>query len=708
MREKLIGSLLLTTILFPAPLVAQSGEAGSFQLEEIIVTAQKRAENQQLAPLSIAVLGGEELERRGITNIADLENTTPNLRIAPHGVTPTILRVFMRGLGQADSQITQDPPVGIYVNGIYIARTNALSLDIPNLERIEVLRGPQGTLYGRNSTGGAINVVTRRPHDKFSANHLMSFGNFSAVRAQTNVNIPITDKFYVSGSYAANIRNGWIKNLGVGPDFGKLDSQSYRFDARVLPFDGFTIDYSYDRAVANYVVDYFHLDVPALPDGLVPGLPTQPKRLSAATLAEPFQPSRDHASGHSITMALDTPIGELRSITGFRKVGSRAYNDYSANPFLTVFRNADMNIRQKQFSQELQLVGDTANRQFSYVAGLYYFRETGREWADDYFFEFHLPRDISIRNKSMAGYGQLTWRPGGETGRLAITGGLRYTKDDRKADNNIVPEVSRRDRKLAGTITVDYQLSDDVMVYAKLAQGYKAGGYNLRQVLDFAQSFGPENVLSYEAGLKSEWLDRRLRLNIAAFYMDYRDIQLDVIVPNQPDPTLTNTINAGKAWIRGLELEAALLPLDGLRLSVNYGLTDSKMTKVAGDDASLYKLVQSPRHMVSGSLQWDIVKLEAGTFSFNADASYRSSTASNARYLPYREIPGYTLANARLAYVSDRLMPGGEVTIAAWVRNVFDKEYFKEAFASFGSTHAQRVGSYGLPRTYGLEIKLSY
>lgn len=702
-------SLFLSTFLVSASLAggASAQNATDFQLQDIVVTAQKRAESQQQVPISIAVMGSEDLEARGITNIALLDQTTPNLRIAPMGTSPTSLRVFIRGLGPVDTQLTQDPPVGIYVNGIYIARATALSLDIPDLERVEVLRGPQGTLYGRNSTGGAINLITKRPNDELSASQLLSFGNLGSVRAQSYVNIPLTDRIFISGSYSADMHNGWIRNLGVGPDFGKLESEALRFNLRLKPTDSLTIDYAFDRAVNHYTLDYFHLAVPSGPGSLVPGLPAQPHRLREAQLLAPFHPSRDAAQGHTITATLETPIGELRSLTGFRRVETHAYNDDSGNPFVTIFRNAYLDEKEHQFSQEFQLVGSTGNGRFDYVTGLYYFSESGRDHSTDYFFDFPLPRNINVRNRTYAAYGQLTWRPGGEDAPFSVTGGLRYMIDKREADNHMAAPASREDRKLIGSLAVDYRLSRDAMVYAKVAQGYKAGGYNIRQA-DFTRSFGPENLISYEGGLKSEFLNHRVRFNVALFYMQYRDIQLDIMVPGQPDPTLTNTVNAGRAWIRGGEIEATVVPLDGLRLSLNYGLTDSKVTRVLGDDPALYTLAQAPKHSLSGSVQWDVVRTDLGSLNFRVDTAYHTSTAATARQLPYQYIPGYSLTDARLSFVSDRLMPGGQLTVTAWVRNLFDKEYFKEAFPTFGSVHAYRIGSYGLPRTFGVEMKIKY
>lgn len=498
-----------------------------------------------------------------------------------------------------------------------------------------------------------------------------------------------------------------MKNTGTGPDFSYLNSKSGRVDARWLPLDDVTIDYSYDRAQTRYSGDYYHLTTPAAPGALLPGLPAQPHRLKSASLLAPFLPGEDNASGHTLTVAVETPIGVVKSVTAFRKIHENTYNDYSANPFITVFRNDTLDIRQKQFSQELQLIGHNNSNSISYIGGLYYFRESAHTIAVDQFFSFLMPRDIHARNTSEAAYGQIAFRPGGSS-PWSITGGLRYTRDHHVADNSILPEAKRDDHKVTGSVVVEYNASRDILLYAKIVQGYKAGGFNARQQ-DFGQSFGPENVISYESGVKSELFNNRLRLNLAAFYMDYKDIQLDVVVPDQPDPTRTHTINAGKARILGLEADIKLLIGDSLQISASYGLTDGKIQRVEGDDASLYRLIEAPEHSLSGAIDWDIIRSDIGTLTFSANTFYHSSTVSEVRYTPGWRAPGYSLTNARLSFSGENwFLHNTAVTISAWVSNVFDKEYTKMNMGVFAGTHAIRLTNYGLPRTYGLSLKVSY
>ena len=702
-KAKLCGTSMLALGLAAICTPVSAQEA----LEEIIVTAQKREESAQTTAISMAVLNEAEIDRRGVTNVGDLATLVPNMRVSPFGGSPTTLRVFIRGLGPSDSQVTQDPPVGTYLNGVYIARPVGLTLDIPDIERVEVLRGPQGTLYGRNTTGGAINVITKRPGDKFGVSQLLSYGNYDAIRSQTRVNVPVTDNFFVAAAFSLNKRDGWQENTGPGKDFSAIDGTSGRLDARWLPTDKITLDYSYDTAENTYTADYYHLTVPSGPGALVPGLPAQPGRLKRAGLAAPFEEGGDKVYGHTLTVSAETPLGEVRAISGYRKIRAHAYQDFSANPGVTIYRTTRSTVNQWQFSQELQLLGETASKKFEYIAGVYYFRENANETGNGQFFTFPIVTGVKARNESRAIYGQATVRPDADS-RWSLTAGLRYTEDDRWGNNIALVEAERKDSKVTGSLSLDYQAADNTFLYAKVVQGYKAGGFNMRQAA-FDQGFAPETLLSYETGVKSELFDRRLRVNVAGFYMDYKDIQLDIVVPNQPDPTLTRTTNAGKATIMGIEAEVAVLLTDNLRASLNYGLNYSDIKKVEGDDADLYRLPFASKHSLSGGIVWDVLKTDAGVLNFSTDTTFRTDFVSNARELPDRVIPGYTITDARLAFEGqDWIGQGTNFTIAGWVRNVFDKEYAKDSFSSFGGLHANRVTTYGLPRTYGIELRVAY
>jgi len=677
-------------------------------LEEIIVTAQKRAQNLQETPISLEALGADALEQRGIANVADLANIVPDLHIMPFGSASTTLNVFIRGVGAVDSQVTEDSPVAVYLNGVYIARPVGLSTDQADIERIEVLRGPQGTLYGRNTTGGAINIITARPADKFSASELISYGNYNAIRSETMVNVPVTDQLYVRASLDWNKRDGWVKNTGVGQDFSGHDQVSGRIDARWKPTDALTIDYSYDQAKDVFTNDYYQLTEPTAAFSF---LPAQPDRVTRATVPNPFQPSNDEVGGHTLTMSLVTGIGEFKSISAYRTLFSYSYQDFAGNPILAIYRNDPLINDQHQFSQEFQLVGSTDNKQFDYIGGLYYFRESATSLDTDRvdIVNFPVVNNVTAVNKTYAVYGQLTWRPD-EASPWAYTLGVRYTKDKREATNYVAAPGSTEYGNTSPSVTISYKLSPDANLYAKAVQGYKAGGFNWREGA-FNNPFGPEKITTYELGAKTEWLAHRLRWNTALFYSDYKDIQLDIIVPGQPNPTLTETANAGKARVAGLETEINFAVNDVLRLSLNYAYLYNKILEVENDNAALWHLSAAPKSNVNAGLDWDIAKFAFGTLNAAADYSWRSESFTTSRTVlgDGATVPSYSITDLRLAVLGDDWVGRGtHCRVSLWAKNLGDTKYLGDPFGSFSGLHAIKLTNYGLPRTFGIDFKVKY
>jgi iron complex outermembrane receptor protein len=405
------GGLVLLGILSGLT-ITPGAKADEPILEEVTVTAQKRAENLQETPISLVALGAADLQQRAITNVADLANYVPDLHIMPFGSASTTLEVFIRGVGQVDSQVTEDSPVAIYVNGVYVARPVGLATDQADIERIEVLRGPQGTLYGRNTTGGAINIITTSPQDQLGSSELVSFGNFGAVRSQSMINVPVTDNFSIRASLDWDKRDGWVTNYGVGADWSSFDQLSGRVDMRWRPNDAVTVDYSYDRGKDVYTSDLYQLTIPSPAFSY---LPAQPNRLSSTTLAAPYQPSNDLISGHTLTVSVDTGIGEFKSISAYRETYSDEYQDFSANTSVTIYRNDPIIVDQHQASQEFQLVGSTSAKTFDYIAGVYYFTEkAGSDDTDRIdLYDIVTVNNVTAINTTYAAYGQLTWRPNG-------------------------------------------------------------------------------------------------------------------------------------------------------------------------------------------------------------------------------------------------------------------------------------------------------
>jgi iron complex outermembrane recepter protein len=688
--------------------VAPGAKADEPILQEVTVTAQKRQENLQDTPISIVAIGPDELQQRAINNVSDLANYVPDLHIMPFGSASTTLEVFIRGMGQVDSQVTEDPPVGIYLNGVYVARPVGLATDQADIERIEVLRGPQGTLYGRNTTGGAINIVTASPQEQLGGSELVSFGNFDSVRSQSMINVPITDTFAVRASLDWNKRNGWVTNYGVGDDWSSYDQLNGRLDMRWRPNDVVTVDYSYDRGKNIYTSDLYQLTIPSPAFSY---LPAQPTRLGSTTLAAPYQPSNDLIWGHTLTVSVATAIGEFKSISAYRSTYSDEYQDFSANTTVTIYRNDPIIVDQHQISQEFQLVGSTNAKTFDYIAGAYYFTEkAGSDDTDKVdLYDVETVNNVTAINTTYAAYGQLTWHPNG-TSPWSLTAGGRYTKDERRAENFTTPPGSTSYNNFSPSGIVAYKVSDEINLYAKATQGYKAGGFNWREG-NFDSPFGPEKITTYELGAKTELLQHRLRWNTALFYSDYRDIQLDILVPNQPDPTLTETKNAGKAKVAGVESDLNYALTEALRFQLGYAYLYNDITQVAGDDPSLYHLPAAPKNSLNAAVSWDIARFSFGTLNAKADYSWRSESFTQARYVidGGSTIPSYSIANAYLSLDGENwLGRGSHCHISLYVRNLADAQYLADPFGSFSGLHAIKMTNYGTPRTFGVDLGVKF
>jgi iron complex outermembrane receptor protein len=688
--------------------IAPGAKADEAILQEVTVTAQKRQENLQDTPISIVAIGSEELQQRAINNVSDLANYVPDLHIMPFGSASTTLEVFIRGMGQVDSQVTEDPPVGVYLNGVYVARPVGLATDLADIERIEVLRGPQGTLYGRNTTGGAINIVTASPQDQLGGSQLVSFGNFGAVRSQSMINLPITDTFVVRASLDWSKRDGWVTNYGVGADWSSYDQLNGRLDMRWRPNDAVTVDYSYDRGKNVYTSDLYQLTIPSPAFSY---LPAQPTRLGSTTLATPYQPSNDLIWGHTLTVSVATPIGEFKSISAYRSTNSDEYQDFSANTTVTIYRNDPIIVDQHQISQEFQLVGSSGAKTFDYIAGAYYFTEkAGSDDTDKVdLYDVVTVNNVTAINTTYAAYGQLTWHPSAAS-PWAFTVGARYTKDERQAENFTTPPGSTSYNNFSPSGILAYRVSDEVNLYAKATQGYKAGGFNWREG-NFDNPFGPEKITTYELGAKTELLQHRLRWNTALFYSDYRDIQLDILVPNQPDPTLTETKNAGKAKVAGVESDLNYALTEALRFQLGYAYLYNDITQVAGDDPSLYHLPAAPKNSVNAGISWDIAKLPFGILNAKADYSWRSEAFTQARYVidGGSTIPSYSIANAYLSLDGENwLGRGSHCHVSLYVRNLADAQYLADPFGSFSGLHAIKMTNYGTPRTFGVDLGVKF
>ena len=684
-------------------------------LEEVIVTAQKKAESLQDTPISLDTFGSADLEAKGIHNVEDLRSNVPNLQITPHPNSAATARIFIRGIGNSDDQITQDPSVAVYLDGVYLARSQGLVMDVADVERIEVLRGPQGTLYGRNATGGAINTITAKPDlEALGFSQTLTGGSRDFRRSRTMLNAPLADNLALRLAYLTMEQDGFIENLGTEVDnFGDRDRSAWRGDLLWDVNADLELRYTFDRSNID--------DAPAyvVPVALHPEQGERPKAGDAAVCDVRY--NKVVSSGHSLSAEWQlSDYTSLRSITAFRELENFQNQDYGTGlrgPF-AFFKNY-RDTEQEQWSQELQLLGDLPAQNLSYIVGLYLFDEEGKSNS-----ETRTPRDTRfnrerIDNQAVAVFGQGTWSPARFDSRLHLTLGARWSKDEREAFlNKTTAPADASDGESRGKISFTdfspslvaaYDLSEQTNVYGKIVRGYKTGGFNTRASSfdSFDRGFDEETLLSYEAGVKSELWDQRLRVNAAVFRSDYDDIQINV-QSDPSDPSRTDVLNAGKATVEGAELELTVLPLPGLEVVAKYGYLNGRYDEVKeadGDDiADIFRYPHAPQHSYTLDLEYLFPPTPIGDVSVSVgyswqDEKYSSSTIDSGRYI----IDNYGLLNARLSLANIPL-PKGNLRVAAWGKNLEDREYYIAHF----DLRVLNGAIFGEPRSYGLDITYDF
>ncbi|HVT36262.1 MAG TPA: TonB-dependent receptor, partial [Nevskiaceae bacterium] len=390
----------------PAPLATDSVAT---QLDEVQVTAQRKVSTVQETPISIEAFNAEKLSLRGISGLDGLATQVPSLTIEPFPTHNATLRIAIRGIVNNDAQVTQDPAVGVYLDGVYIARAVGLAIDTADLERIEVLRGPQGTLYGRNTTGGAVNLVTRRPQPGlFSLQQSLTLADRHQALARTMLNLPLGDSFALKLAAIGNQRDGWVQNSGPGGDFGDRHERALRADARWLAADWLTADYSYDRTDTQYFNYMFqavllpqtnHGQAELFKPFAVQNTVYSSQRLDTLATAMPLDPSGSHIQGHALVLTAPLGAAELKYIGAYRRLTDDEYTDLSGGngspdfrvdteaydgPSATLANGGPVGamtpqVFQRQWSHELQLSGKFDDGAVEFIAGAFHFLEKGGE-----------------------------------------------------------------------------------------------------------------------------------------------------------------------------------------------------------------------------------------------------------------------------------------------------------------------------------------
>lgn len=722
------------------------GQQTALVLEEVIVTAQKRAESIQDVPISISAFGADKLEAMGIEDIEDIGANVPNLILNTFNNDANTVRLFIRGIGQNDVQLTQDPSVALYIDGVYVGTSIGSGIESVDLERIEVLRGPQGTLYGRNSTGGAVSLVSQRPNpEELTFKQQLTIGNFDALQSKTTLNVPLSmltggnDIAAAKFTYLYSERDGFVENLGVGPDWAAEDRRAYRVDLSIEPSDSLRIDYAYDFSDIQDTSRFEQIREGDTSSFLIDSFsePATSRRLDKALPIREIGDSQLEVFGHNLTLTWDVSNDfTIKSITGYREVDSQVFHD--GTPTVAAFTGLSISLSERdtqfeQFSQEIQFVGVALDESLEYVMGLYYYDDDSLQDAEGEAVLTRLQDFTSSSNTSKAIFTQITYTPNVHDQRLHFTVGARYAEDDREAfrinenaatfaalDGNIVAGAFYDESftNFNPSFTVAYDLLEEMNLYAKWVTGYKSGGTSQRSAnpVNFAQGFDQEDVDSYEIGLKGTAFDSRVSFSAAIFKNDIDGFQTSVqtgATPGDRDFTPIDGVS-----VNGFELDITALVIENLELSLGYGYLDTDMglDEVSILDANgavlTTPIAQSVAYAADNSLTLALdyaIPFGAGDLDIHLGYSYQDGTVVSTNLADNLDTDDRGLLDANIS-LSNIEVGSGQVKVSLWGKNLADDEYRIVSAAALANAGFSIFdwSTFGDPRTYGVTLSYLY
>lgn len=711
MKNLKLGSALsvIAVVGMPATAFAQeAAEATDGGIAEIVVTAQKRAQNVQDVPVAISVATGADIDRLQVQNISNLQYATPSLVIA--GSDPTRQRFGIRGVSDQSRNAGVDNRIGVYVDGVWVGRSAASNQDAYDVQSVEILRGPQGTLFGKNTVAGAINITTQKPKiGSLGGKVEAEVGNYGLVRTKGMVNVGLNDTMAVRVSGGYTYRNGFTKNLlnNLGYD----NRNDYSLRGQFLYDNGDTKIYiAGDTAKQK---SRALVGGEKTPDPLAPN----PREIKIDQL-QPLTIKYSGVSGqidHSFANG-----GTLTAISAYRTSNYVESNDEDYSP-ASYARSYDIGENTKHFSQEIRYTSDTSGP-FDYVVGLYYLDQNLKsQGSAEAFAPIVNPRypavfvgvnqHATVKSQSYAAFLHSNYRI---TDALQLTVGARLNHEKKSIDFAIKDTStlfttgslvdSRSSSDFSPTASLNYTFSKDTMAYARYSRGYKSGGWNadyVRSVGDIA--FGDESVDAYEVGFKSMMFDRKLRFNVAAYLSKHKDYQVFAFVQLANGGTALNVTNAGKLSSKGFEVEAELAPTNWLKLFANYGYNDAKFDSFKngggpGVNFDGNRPAEAPKHNLNLGVSTDF-NLGFANLVMQGDYNYRSSFYSNPDNLAVN-------SNAALQQVNLRAgLDFGRVSVFGWMRNAADTT--TQIYNGRSFLGIPRV-KYNDPRTYGLTLRVLF
>lgn len=709
-RQAVSCVAISTAMLFSAPVAAQDAQASSNNdgaLDEIVVTAQRRAESLKDVPIAVSTISGVQAQATGLVDTTSLNGRIPSLTISTQGSGNLL---FLRGIGTANTASNAEMSVATYIDGVYIYSANGNLLPLYDLERIEVLKGPQGTLFGRNATAGVIQLITRDPEREPTIEGDIGYGNYETVRAHAYAATGLTD------SLAMNVAIDY-RDQGKGWGFNPVLNEKAYFSNYIAGRAKLVYEPS-DATEIKAAFHYNHAKTSGFEAQRPRGLLTADGVISdfGRYIFRGSQTSRQDTKNYlgSLTINQDLGFARLVSISAYADVKIDYQSDADYSPAIIVDAH---NVHfAKNFSQELQLQSPD-NAPFDWLVGAYYFKaKAGYD-------------PIGVVGAGAAPFSAIEVRAAQKTGSFAlfgqvtvpvtdttkITGGFRYTWEDiRRVDasfsgDGVLLLTGADQKKKINTptwrVAIDQHFTDDVMGYVSYTRGSKTGGYNITAGPGENPPYTNESLDSYEVGLKADAFERRLRFSAAAFLYKYKDIQVNLTL----GPSLL-VQNAARATIKGIDAEVTVRPVRNLTLSGSIGYVDAKFDSYAG--AVIYSALggasttfDASGRTVPYAMKWSgtfdatyVIEAAIGKFDINANASFASK-----KYVEPENrlaLPGYSLVNGSIGWTA----PDEHWGLRFWANNLFDRKYLVAGLSG-------GVGDFVLPsppRTYGVTAKFAF
>lgn len=700
-------------------------------LEEVIVTAQKREENMQTVAVAVSAFSADTLRNTGMLNVEDLTRLTPGFTLTSYNpVTP---QPYIRGIGSNPSDAGSDSSVGVFIDEVYAGRAGGYSADMLDIERVEVLRGPQGTLYGRNVPGGAINIISKRPTEELEGFVELTGGEYDLWGAKAAISGPLSDNVLGRLAISTRQRDGHTENIITGNDLRDVDNNSFRGRLDYLPSDTLSLqliaEYSEDDLLGPGARNHEGQDANLflISQGLGFATPLDP-----ATSSDPYKVelvedgfAKREMSGFSAKVDWDLESFTVTSVTGYRENDYEFSDDILGISFPLLINSAEES--SEQFSQEIRLSGTTDKLQWT--TGLYYLQEDVErlEFSDlsvlDPIFGLDLAGltaavgyDQKNETVSYAAFAQVTYML---TDALNITLGGRLSRDEKDfsltttgteigfgaltpdPETGVPSTFSASDDEswsdFTPKVSFEYTSSDALFLYASYAKGFKSGGYNgLASNSALATApFDQEETDSYEVGMKADFFENLMRLNAAVYYVDYVDLQVFLPGPGGIGFVIEN---AGEATIQGLEVEFFYSPLDGLDFSATYSYIDSEIDEFEGrPDIVGNNLARTPENAASLSAQYIAPLGDQLSLLMRVDYSYQDEIFLDIDNSSISAADSHELVNVRLALQSE-----GVWELALWGRNITDEDYRVHALDSTFGANLSAATIVGDPGMWGV------